>query len=258
MCLVLVAIDKHPDYPLVVAANRDEFHARPTAPASFWHDASGVLAGRDLSAMGTWLGVSRGGRFAAVTNVREVGSRVGERSRGDLPRAFLVGGADARAAAHEVIASAHLVSPFNLILGTPRGLVVTDGSVVTDVRGVRGVSNAAETDHVAGARPWPKVARGEAEVARVLDRAGTPRADELFEILADRAMAPDDNLPDTGVGLEKERFLSSSFLVSPIYGTRSSTVVLFDRSGTVTFEERSFGPTGEGIGVVREAFRVQS
>lgn len=259
MCLVLLAIDKHPDYSLVVAANRDEFHARPTAPASFWQDAPGILAGRDLSAMGTWLGVSRSGRFAAVTNVRERGARVAARSRGDLPRGFLMGDADARASAHEVIGGAHLVGPFNLVLGTPRGLVVTDGSVVTDVAsGVRAVSNASETDHVGGAPPWPKVRRGEVELARALQRAGTLRADDLFEILADRAMAPDENLPDTGVGLEKERFLSSSFLVSPIYGTRSSTVVLFDRVGTVTFEERSFGPDGEGIGVVREAFRVQS
>lgn len=259
MCLVLFAIDKHPDYSLVVAANRDEFHARPTAPASFWSDAPSILAGRDLTAMGTWLGVSRTGRFAAVTNVRAPTAPMGERSRGDLPRAFLDGHLDPRAAAADVIPGAHRFGPFNLIVGAAGGAVVTDGTTVSAVdRAVRAVSNASETDVASGARPWPKVLSGEARLASILDRGGTLRQDDLFEVLGDRTVAPDDALPDTGVGLERERFLSSAFLVSPIYGTRSSTVVTIDRAGRVTFEERSFDVTGAVTGVVRESFTVQS
>lgn len=263
MCLVLLAIDKHPDYSLVVAANRDEFHARPTSPAASWRDAPEVLAGRDLSAMGTWLGVTRAGRFAAVTNLRVPGTPARPLSRGDLVRTYLEGHLDARAHARDVIARAHLVGPFNLVVGgvvgsTPE-LWVTDGSTLTEVRAaVRGVSNASETSRASGATPWPKVARGEAALLAALEQRGELSTDALFEILRDRTTAPDELLPDTGVGLAGERFLSSAFLVSPAYGTRCSTVVTFDRRGRVTFEERSFGPGGEGIGVVREAFTIQS
>lgn len=259
MCLVLVAIDNRPDYSLIVAANRDEFHARPSAPAAFWEDAPGVLAGRDLSAMGTWLGVTRTGRFAAVTNLRVPGGRSGSASRGDLVRSYLEGERDARDHAHEVIARAHLVGPFNLVVGSSRGLWVTDGSTLTELpSGVRGVSNASETERAGGAVPWPKVARGEAALAAALASGGALSTDALFEILADRRKAADELLPDTGVGLASERFLSSAFLVSPVYGTRCSTVLTIDARGVVTFEERSFGPDGEGIGVVRETFTVQS
>ncbi|MFO0616590.1 MAG: NRDE family protein [Polyangiaceae bacterium] len=318
MCLVLLALEVHPEYPLVVAANRDEFHARPTAKAEFWADAPSLFAGRDLSAGGTWLGVTRSGRFAAVTNVRAPGARTGTRSRGDLTRSYLVGDRDARDAALEVIAAGRAATSavpprtmeksapdaldsgavpprtmeksapealdsgavpprtleksapealdsgavpprtFNLVVGSVGALFVTDGVALTELaRGVRGVSNAAESS-LGGSRAWPKVERGEARLAEVLAAPGPIDTAALFEMLADRSRAPDELLPDTGVGLEAERFLSSAFLVSPLYGTRSSTVLTVDRRGRVTFEERSFGPDGGGIGVVRETFTVQS
>jgi uncharacterized protein with NRDE domain len=259
VCLIVFALRAHPAYRLVVAANRDEFHARPTAPATYWEDAPNVLAGRDLTAGGTWLGVTKDGRFAAVTNVRDPSAKVGSISRGALVREFLVGSLDAHAAAREAVARAHDVSPFNLVVGSIDGLSITDGSTVTTVdAGVRGITNASETERSHGGRAWPKLGRAERLLAATVARGEEIEVEPLFELLSDRAIAPDDELPSTGVGLESERFLSSTFLVSPLYGTRSSTVVLFHANGRVDFEERSFEASGAPKGIVRVSFAVQS
>ena len=242
MCLVLVALDTHPDYTLVVAANRDEFYERPTAPANFWDDAPDVLAGRDLRAGGTWLGMDRRARLAAVTNYRQ-GTReaAAARSRGHLVSEYLTGQADGRAHAARVAREAGLYNGFNLICGDAGELHYfsnREGRVRRLEPGVYGLSN-----HLLDS-PWPKVTAGKSGLAALLATSGDELVSRLFALLADRRQGPDELLPRTGVGPEWERLLSAAFIASPDYGTRSSTVVLVGRDGRTTFVERSFGPGG--------------
>jgi uncharacterized protein with NRDE domain len=241
MCLVLLAVDTHPDYALVVAANRDEFYDRPTARAGFWEDAPQVLAGRDLRAGGTWLGIDRGGRLAAVTNYRQ-GQREPEaaRSRGRLVADFLIGRSDAGAHVARVEREAALYNGFNLIAGDGEALYYfsnREGRVRSLGPGVYGLSN-----HLLDS-PWPKVTTGKSGLSALLAGGGDPLPG-LFELLSDSGVAADHLLPSTGVSREWERLLSAAFIRSEAYGTRSSTVVLFGRDRRVLFVERSFGPDG--------------
>lgn len=253
MCLIVFAWRAHPRFPLVVAANRDEFYGRPTAPAAFWDDRPELLAGRDLSAGGTWLGVTRGGRFAAVTNVREPGRPPpeGAWSRGRLVAGFLAGDGSTAAYLDRVSGDADRFAGFNLLAGdgdtlgwlSNRG----DGARLLEP-GVYGVSNALLDT------PWPKVELGKADLRSVIasSAAGSATDEEmearLFASLARRDPAPDARLPATGVGTEFERALSSAFIATPGYGTRSSTVLTVDIDGRVSFTERTVEPgTGEFV-----------
>lgn len=239
MCLIALAWQATPDYPLVVAANRDEFHARATAPARFWPEAPAVLAGRDLAAGGTWMGVTRGGRFAALTNVREPGRAQGSRSRGLLVSEYLLSGALPLDYATAVMAAGDDYSGFNLLVGDGAALVVCSnrGTPPTSLPpGVYGLSN-----HLLDS-PWPKVVRAR-EALRA--QAAAPGVEGLMRLLADDAAAPDEDLPDTGIGLAMERLLSSPFIRSPAYGTRSSTVLLAGRE-RIRFVEQAFTPEGPG------------
>jgi uncharacterized protein with NRDE domain len=249
MCLVLIALDQHPDYSLIVAANRDEFYDRPTAPAAFWADAPTVLAGRDLRAGGTWLGADRKGRIALVTNFRQ-GQREdpAPHSRGRLVSGFLTGDAGAGDHIERVSSEAHLYNGFNLIAGDAGGLLYfsnREGRVRRLERGVYGLSN-----HLLDT-PWPKVAATKTAFGALLDGGATELTGDLFALLSDRNRPADGLLPSTGVGPEWERLLSSAFIASDGYGTRSSTVVLFGRDGSILFVERSFGPAGAAGGEVR-------
>lgn len=248
VCLVLLAVRAHPLYPLVVAANRDEFHARPSAPAGFWDAAPGVLAGRDLEKGGTWLGVTRTGRIAALTNFRDPRAvRPDAASRGALVAGFLAGDASAEDWLGAALRDAGRYNPFNLVAGTGARLLVLEsrtGRTGTLAPGVHGISNALVDT------PWPKVTRGKAALERLLAHAGELDPEELLLLLGDREPAPDAELPDTGVGLEKERLLSPAFIVSERYGTRSSTVLLLDGSGRARFVERSFDARGNATGTV--------
>jgi uncharacterized protein with NRDE domain len=247
MCLAVIALDAHPRFALVIAANRDEFHARPAAAAA-WGETppfDGVLAGRDLEAGGTWLGVRRDGRWALLTNVREGGRREPEaRSRGELvPRVL----------AHEAPASALRgvanhgsgYNGFNLLAGNRAEAAWTSNrspEVVPLQPGLHGLSNALLDTR------WPKLARTKALFADWCGHGDEDTA-PLFAALADRTRAPDADLPATGVTLERERLLSAPFIVSDDYGTRCSTVFTIDRRGHAHFRERSFdargAPTGE-------------
>lgn len=220
MCLIVLAWQVHPEYPLVLAANRDEFYNRATAPARFWPEAPAVLAGRDLVAGGTWLGVTRYGRFAALTNFREPAAAKGERSRGLLVSHFLQGNDAPMDYAGAVMAEASHYGGFNLLLGDGDELVVLSNRGTAPRRlapGVYGLSN-----HLLDT-PWPKVARARAELQAQL---AAPTVDGLMQLLAHDAAAPDEALPETGVGLAMERLLSPLFIRSPHYGTRASTVLL--------------------------------
>ncbi len=237
MCLALLAVDAHSDCALVVAANRDEFYERPTAPAAFWEEAPHLLGGRDLRSGGTWLGITRGGRVALVTNYREgVAADAAARSRGALVREFLLGAEPADAFLDRLRPSGHLYGGFNLVFGTVERLLYFSNrgaeSIVTP--GFHVVSNGLLDT------PWPKALRGRAGLERLL-AVGAPR-EAIFALLRDDAPAPDADLPDTGVGLDLERLLSPPFIRTPQYGTRSSTLLTVARDGTARFAERTFLP----------------
>ncbi len=255
MCLAVLALAVHPDFPVVIAANRDEFHARPAEPAT-WGAAppfSGILAGRDLEAGGTWLGVRRDGRWALLTNVREGGRNdPAARSRGDLVPAVLNGRPDPARALADLVPARQRYNGFNLLAGT--GAVAhwmsNRGHGPAPIApGVHGLSNAFLDT------PWPKLART-TDAVRAWVARGASDTDALFAMLADRAQAPDDALPDTGVPRDRERVLSSPFIVGDDYGTRCSTVLTIDRAGMARFRERTFDIAGTTVVETVEEFRV--
>ncbi|HJW27003.1 MAG TPA: NRDE family protein [Rhodocyclaceae bacterium] len=240
MCLIVVGWRAHPDFPLVVAANRDEFHARPTALAGRWPDHPRIVGGRDLEAGGTWLGVTDAGRFAAVTNVREPGSPKGNRSRGELTRNFLLGKEDAGGYLAGIEGSQY--SGFNLLVSDGDSLWYgsnRDGTPRELPPGIYGLSN-----HLLDT-PWPKLVAARERFSAALHTL--PAKEGLFDILADDGIVADDYLPQTGVPLEWERRLSAIFVRSADYGTRASTVLTRSARGVIHLEERSFGPNGRPL-----------
>lgn len=246
MCLIAFSLGQHPDYPLVVAANRDEFFRRPTAAMDWWQGAEQppLLAGRDLLSGGTWLAVSRDGRIAAVTNVREGTAEPGRLSRGELPlQALRLPGAELE---KQLMHRQDDYSGFNLIhLNAQSGWYFSNrdahpGRKVH--RGTYGLSN-----HLLQT-PWPKLLKLRNAMSHTL--AGTPAGSSeplhnaLITLLQDTTPAPDRDLPDTGVGLETERFLSSPFIAGSDYGTRATTIVSVSRSGEIRVTEQSWNPMG--------------
>jgi uncharacterized protein with NRDE domain len=229
MCLVLFAYDPNSAYPLVVAANRDEFYARPARTAHYWEDRPALLAGRDLSAGGTWLGVSRSGRFATVTNFAEEGPSEAPLSRGRLPEAFLSSNVGAHEFAHQLHAGAY--RGFNLLMFDGERLVYTSNRGHSEdlEPGIYGLANAE-----LGAS-WPKVVRGRQALADALQ--DLPDPDRLLALLADRTVPPDDALPRRGRPLALERRVASCFIVGEEYGTRASTAVIIGRERTVFAEQ---------------------
>jgi uncharacterized protein with NRDE domain len=251
MCLALFALDAHPHYPLVVAANRDEYHVRPAAPAAWWNE--GWLAGRDLKAGGTWFAVTRAARWAFVTNVREPSRQNPDApSRGALVPAVLVDAAPPTPSLGRIVAAAKTYNGFNLVAGT--GAQAAWGSnraaaTQTLTAGIYGLSNAALDTR------WPKVTRTKAALAGWCEAAESDIA-PLFAMLADTTTAPDSDLPATGIPLERERLLSSPLIVSDTYGTRCSTVLTVSRDGAAHFVERTFDPRGAALGDVEYRFAV--
>ena len=251
MCLAVLALDAHPIYAVVVAANRDEYHARPTAPAAWWEE--GWLAGRDLRAGGTWLGVTREGRFAFLTNLRDPARNdPAAPSRGSLVPAVLSSAEDSAVLLARLRDETASHNGFNLLAGTPeRAAWVSNRTPDVKVlgRGTYGISNALLDT------PWPKVVRTKTALADWL-RRGDADSEPLFAALAHRAVEAEADLPSTGVTLEWERRLSAPFIVSDAYGTRSSTVLTITRDGDVRFIERSFDPSGTSTGQVEQRFRI--
>lgn len=254
MCLILLAYRAHPLYHLVVAANRDEFFQRPAATADWWDEQPDLLAGRDLEAGGTWLGVTRSGRCAALTNFRDPPAhRPDAPSRGGLVTGFLQGTATPADYLAALLPQADHYNGFNLLVAdreTLHGYCNRGGGVTPLEPGVHGISNGLLNE------PWPKVTRGRAALSQAL--ADDPDPVALFTLLADRTRAPDAQLPDTGIGAEWERLLSSRFIAAPGYGTRCSTVLLWDVAGQVRFVERSYDAQGEVTGTVDVGFSITS
>ncbi len=255
MCILLLSLRQHSQYPLIVAANREEDYDRPTRAAAFWDDAPHVLAGRDLLQGGTWLGITRQGRFAAVTNFRShEANRPNGPSRGALVSGFLIGGQTPDDYLAEVVANGHSYNGFSLIVGVDNEFRYYSNQESEPRRltsGLYGVSN-----HLLDT-PWPKLLRGKRELGKLLLADNEPTPEKLFSILADATMADDDQLPDTGIGIDNERLLSPLFVNAGNYGTRSSTVVLIDKSGHATLVERTFDRRPHRYTTVSHQFAVK-
>ena len=257
MCLAVIALDAHPRYALVIAANRDEFHARAADRSHGGKDHTGhaLLAGRDVSRGGTFVGVHRLGRWAFVTNVREPGRHDPQApSRGALVPRVLRDAGDAAAAVARIAATARGYNGFNLVAGEHTTATFASNRA-TEPRalpaGISGLSNAGLDT------PWPKLVRAKAGVAAWVV-SGSDDLDALLGVLNDREATPDDMLPNTGLSPERERLLSSPFIVSGDYGTRCSTVVALSRDGAVQLLERSFNASGEVTGDVEFRFIVKT
>jgi len=253
MCLLVVAWKSHPRYRLVVAANRDEFHERPAAPLGWWADDARLLAGRDLRAGGTWLGVSRSGRFGAVTNFRELerAPAPDAPSRGRLVPDFLAADVPLEEFVAATAGAADRYAGFNLLLSAPDSLHYLSNRVAGASRalapGIYGLSN-----HWLDS-PWPKLVRARGRFASVIESDDADVA-ALFDLLADRYPAPAEAMPPNDVPADLERALSSPFVLHERYGTRSSTVVLVGQDGHTTVAERRFDPTGVQTGATRLEF----
>ncbi|MBU4318663.1 MAG: NRDE family protein [Proteobacteria bacterium] len=238
MCLILLACDIHPEFRLVLAANRDEFYHRPAAPLSFWQDTPQVLAGRDLKAGGTWLGMSRTGKISAITNYRDPASILNDApTRGALVTDYLAGDETAPSYLSRVQSKGHQYNGFNLLAGTSQDLYYysnREGAFRRLASGIHGLSN-----HLLDT-PWPKIQKGTKALEEILGRTGELDVEAVFDMLLDRTPVAEKDLPSTGVSMEMEKMLSPLFIVSEGYGTRCSSVVLMERSGRRTFYERTF------------------
>lgn len=255
MCLILFAFQAHPDYPLVVAANRDEAYARPASPAAFWPDHPQVYGGRDLDMGGAWMGLTRHGKFAAVTNYRDGHPKgAAPRSRGELVGGYLTGTQAAQPYLQSVAGRQSEFAGFGVIAGGLDGLwfLSNYGNGVEAIApGVHGLSN-----HLLNT-PWPKVTDGKRELAALLNCDEESLSASLLEMLADRSVAAADALPDTGVGIAREKQLGPKFIaVDERYGTRASSVIIVGRDGGVRYTERSFGPRGKLLGEVISRFSL--
>lgn len=246
----------HPAYPLVIAANRDEYFHRPTAKADFWQDYPSILAGRDLQKGGTWLGIGTTGRVAAVTNYREPSRpmELAALSRGGLVSDYLTGTSPAHEYLTSVARKLQRYEGFNLIAGGPQSLWFISTYLPQPrllIRGVHGISNG-DLDY-----PWPKVLLGKARIARLLETMGDIDVSALFELLADRTIPETSSGPQAGVDPGTQRMLSPIFVHGEDYGTRCSTVLLCSREGKVRFIERSFDQDAMETGTVTFEFTLE-
>jgi len=243
MCLILISYDIHPVYRLIIAANRDEYYNRPTRPLGFWNSTPGILAGRDLRGKGTWLGVTGKGLFAAITNYRDPSTLKDDApSRGKLITDFLNGKTAPGTYMEHVKRVGQRYNGFNLFTGDISEFYYYSNmeQIIKKIKpGIYGISN-----HLLDT-PWPKVEKAKDFFKNIVTGKDGIDPEDLFAVLEDRTLPSDDQLPDTGVGIDWERRLSSIFIRSKIYGTRSSSVILYDRAGNIKFIERTFIPIEE-------------
>jgi len=238
MCLINFQLNEHPTYKLIIAANRDEFYERPTAPAHFWEAEPNLLAGQDLQQKGTWLGITKKGRFAALTNYRSPEHmEKGMLSRGEIVTNFLTADFSPVAYLQLLKERKNEYVGFNVLVGDANKLyhynnVMDEWTEIS--QGTHGLSNATLNTS------WPKVVKGRRALKEYAVAHKIIDPDKLFSIIADAEEADDASLPDTGIGVKMERKLSAPFIKMPEYGTRSSTVLLVDQQNHVTFVERTF------------------
>lgn len=239
MCIVTFHFQQHPKYKLIVAANRDEFYERPAAPVHFWEDQPNVLAGRDLEAKGTWLGMTKEGKFATLTNYRhpKYFNDKDKRTRGEIVTDFLTSSIHPKKYLQQLHEDRQQYSGFNTIVGNGDELYYygnEQGKIIKIDPGTHSLSNQLLNT------PWPKVQRAKTMLHDYVTTHETIDPNELFNQLRNDTIAPDEQLPDTGVGIELERQVSSIFIKTDGYGTRVSTVILITHDNEVQFIERTF------------------
>jgi len=242
MCLILIAYDCDPRYKLVLAANRDEFYNRPTMALHEWPEVPGLFAGKDLLEGGTWMGVTRTGLFAALTNYRDQSHMPHAPSRGHLVQKFLEKEISAENYTMDLTRYHSQYNGYNMLVGTFESLLYIsnrDNKVRPISQGIHGLSNNLLDI------PWPKVTRGKQYLQKCLEEP-VLNIENIFEFMADKTQAADQDLPRTGVPLMWERLLSSIFIESENYGTRSTSVLLVDQNNSVQLWERTFLPQGSG------------
>jgi uncharacterized protein with NRDE domain len=248
MCLLVLAYGVDPHRPVVLAANRDELYARPSAALSAWPDEPDICAGRDLSQGGTWLGMTRQGRFAALTNFRRGGARTGERSRGDVVIEYLRSSVAPERFVAQLAGDADRFGGFSVIVGDLEHephYFSNQGNVSQRLTpGIYGLSNQYLDE------PWPKVTRAKQRIGTVLG-AESLSVQQLCDAMDDRDQPVDELLPDTGIGIERERMLAPIFIAHEDYGTRAVTALVIDSERRAVIYERSYGPRGRYLGDAR-------
>lgn len=253
MCLLVFSYKQHPDYELIFATNRDEFYERPTRPAQFWDKYPAVLAGKDLEAGGTWLGITKEGRFSALTNYRDPSiQKEDPPSRGHLVLNYLKGDKKTDQYLQEVDKKANLYNGFNLLAGNlNKSKIMYYSNRQQEIKkldaGLYGLSNKLLDT------PWPKVQKAKNDLRSIIN-TGKVTEEKLFNLLKNDQTAPDEDLPDTGIPQELEKAVSPIFIKTERYGTRNSTIILIDKSGHVLFEERRYQ---DGTQIVEESNRYE-
>ncbi len=253
MCLIILSLKTFKDYPFVIAANRDEFYNRPAQAAAFWNEHPYLLAGKDLKDGGTWLGITRNGKFAALTNFRDL-RNINESapSRGNLVKNFLINNITAEEYSEILLSEGRIYNGFNLICGNLKKLFYfsnINGKVEIINEGIHGLSN-----HLLNTN-WPKVDSGKKKLKDLL-ASNHVEANRIFELLYDETPAADNKLPDTGVGIQLERLLSPMYIKSEQYGTRCSTVILIDKENNVTFAESTYDNVTQKLSKVEFKFKI--
>lgn len=241
MCLIVFSWQPTSHQPLLLLANRDEMHARPSAALAQWSDQPSIYAGRDLEAGGTWLGITEQGRFAALTNIRDMSLPLGSQSRGALVSDYLASQQTPHAYLQQVATQLSQYSGFNLLVGDLQSIWYLSSTQPRPIRltpGVYGLCNGSLDT------PWPKLVRARSAFAERLQAS----EQSLFELMQDQQRAADDQLPDTGVGLPMERMLSSLFIHGETYGTRATSLLRRFADGTTSLIERSYTVNGRYLG----------
>lgn len=252
MCLILIAWRVHPTFPCVLIANRDEYFDRPTAAADWWTQKPDILAGRDLQAGGTWLGATRSGRFAALTNFRDPKANIADApSRGTLVSDFLAENWSTTQGLTELARRGACCNPYNILCSDGSELGIYE-STTRQARAL-GPGLYALSNHLLDT-PWPKVRQAKSRLSAALTEL--PNAAAMLDLLRDTEPAHDDQLPRTGISLELERMLSSAFVKGANYGTRCSTVLTVAADGAAVFREWTWDAAGRLAGMARYTFKT--
>lgn len=252
MCLITLAYKAHPKYQFILAANRDEFYMRPTSKVDWWHDHIGILGGRDLQALGTWMAIHKNGRFAAVTNFRDIKNINPEaQSRGDLPVNFLLTDQSAENYATDVFRAGSNYNGFNLLIMDKELVHVSnyDDTINSLEPGIFALSNALLDT------PWPKVIRSKRAFSEIIQTEF--ELEDLIKMMQDDSTAPDNQLPETGLDYDREKALSAMCIRTPDYGTCCSTAITIDYEGNVAFMEKSYPVGNREEGTVSFNFKIE-
>lgn len=255
MCLIFLSFNQHPDYPLIIAANRDEFYDRPASSIGLWPEYPNILAGKDLTGGGTWLGVTKSGYFAMLTNYRDMANiKANAPTRGKLVLDYLAGEFDPSTYLLALDASSSLYNGYNIILGSlndPWYYSNQNHEMFRLGTGLYGLSNSLLDTK------WPKVETGKGKFKQIIEQESLD-IEALFSFMYDKTLAPDEKLPDTGIGYEKEKLLSSMFIELPGYGTRNTTILVKDKNDNVQIIERTYSHEDESTSELKFEFSLNS